>query len=113
MKKLSSVATGFLLVLATATAIAAPVWSSNAVTISQIQVDSSTVSYLLFPVAPNNKPACGGTQAYGELNVASADTQKALMSIATAALLAGRPVNVRWTGNCIGAYATLDAIAIN
>lgn len=120
MKKLTSVTLGLLGILASATAYAVT-WSGT-VSLTNVEVDSSTVTYLQFGSLPSGKPTtCSGgatpNATFAIINLASStDTQKALTTLATAALMGGRGVQVRWTGSCtqVGStwYASIDALSL-
>src|SRR5689334_452221 len=110
MKKIAAIASGLVGVLSAAAALA---WSTSSSVITQIEVDSASLFYIKFDTAPAGKPACGASQPYVSVSVTNTDSQKAILSTATAALLGGRPVHVNYTGSCTSGYAIVDGIAIN
>jgi hypothetical protein len=114
MKKLA-LKVGLAGLLVSSVALGAGTWSTNSVTITQLEVDptsggNGTSTWLGFNTMPNNKPTCAsGSQAnvYG-----SADHVRSLTSVATAAFLAGRTVRVNWNGSCTGNYGQITHLLV-
>jgi hypothetical protein len=115
MKRMSVMSLGLVGLLVAGNASAN--WSTNSVTLTGIEIDSSTLTYLSFSATPTNKPSCTAS-GQGLINLsASLDSQKALTSLATAAFLAGKTVTVHWTGSCsasIGGftYPLIDSLSV-
>jgi len=98
---------GVVGVLVSATAYAG--WSPN-VTITGVEVDSNTATYLGLSSMTGKPAACTATQAI--ILFVNADQQKAQTALATAAYLAGKNVSVHYTGACSGTaqYPVVDAL---
>jgi hypothetical protein len=110
----------------TGSAVAAQVWSTSAVTVTNIVAVSSvalpsgatvptsgSATYLKFSSVPNQKPSCATTST-NEVRVwGSADQVKAVTSIANASFLSGKTVRVQWDG-CDGTstYGTIVAMEL-
>lgn len=99
-----------VMTLVTSTALAAA-WSTTSSTIDMVEIDNvsgtGTSTWVGFTSTPNNKPGCG-TQPQCVF-MGSAEHVRAMTSLATAAMLAGRPVRVNWEGTCqTGGYAKIQ-----
>ena len=114
MKKISIVSVLAFGLLTAGTAAATAAWSLTPLVPTQVEVDSSTQTFVLFPSVPASAPGCA-TSTYVSINLTgSADTQKALTSLAETAFLAGRGLDVHWTGSCPkGSMGEIDGLAIN
>jgi hypothetical protein len=111
MKRFSTIAIGAFALLVTATALAVAAWSTNPVLLTGVRVDTGVI-YLNFGTAPNNKPVCGSS-TWGILDpTLSSDSVKATTTIATAAFLAGKTVEVLWTGTCTGTFAYIGGVSM-
>lgn len=103
-KSFLSLSIGLACSLVAGAAFATLTWSTSAGTLSQVETDSvsttvaanGTLTYLGFSTWPNNRPTCTATvQAQLE---GSADSVKAMTTLATAAFLAGKGIRVEWDG---------------
>jgi hypothetical protein len=114
MKKAISAVVGLVALVSTGVAFAVGPWS-NAVVVSQIEVDSvaagnGTETYLSFASTPTGKPGCATASQY--IMTGSADHVKAMTSIATSALLSGHTVKVYWSGSCTSSYGQILHLAM-
>lgn len=112
MKKLKMVGLVSAAMFVSTTALAA--WSSSQGLIDAIEIDGTGTNpqtYVGFATTPGGKPSCGSGTGW-TLFVGSADTIKAMTTIATSAFLAGRNVEAHWDGTCTSGYARIDAIRL-
>ena len=107
-------ALGISLFLVAGTALAAG-WSEQ-VTISDIDIEAvstTTTVWLSFVTAPaTNKPTCTPSTSTQLELVGSADSIKAMTSAASAAFLAGRPVQVLFDGGCNGTHPRVSGVRV-
>jgi hypothetical protein len=112
VKKVAA-ALGLLTALTAGTALAIGPWS-NAVLISGIELDPATgaygsSTYLSFTSTPSGMPSgCSSTYA---LLTGPPDHLKAMTTLATSAMLAGRTVKLYWNG-CTGSYPNVYLISM-
>lgn len=114
MKKVVSTLVGLVALVSAGVAFAAGPWS-NAVVVSQVEIDSvaagnGTETYLSFATTPTGKPACGTSSQY--VMTGSVDHVKAMTALATSALLSGHTVKVYWSGSCTSVYGQIQHIAM-
>lgn len=109
IKKLKMIGFVSAAMLVSATALAG--WSSQAL-IDAVELDGTAAvpqTYVGFATTPSGKPSCGSGTGWALLH-GSADSAKAMTTIATSAFLAGRNVEVHWDGSCTNGYARITAV---
>lgn len=96
--------------LVSASALATVGWSSNPIPIATVEVhqDEDRV-YISFLTQPNNWPT-GCVAKAGKWDIMTS-SGKAMLSVASAAFVAGRPVTVNWSA-CTSGYAYIQGISM-
>ena len=124
MKKTAAISLGLFGLFASATVLAAGGWS-NFVAMGVIESDlmssapGGVGTYIQMLPVPNGSPSScplAGTQTQALLDTSSLEHAKQMASIATAALLSGKPVKVHFSGACGGQsniYPIVDGLLIN